>query len=174
MNVQKLLPEQIDRHLEALIEVLQQTVAADGAVGFVMPLSREAASSFWLDSIKPALVSGERTVFVVLEGECLAGTGQLIVGMPNNQPHRVEISKLMVHPSFRRRGVARKIMTALEAEAIEMGRTLITLDTRTGDGAEPLYAALGYKTAGIIPRYAQNAVGGDFHATTYMYKQLGA
>ena len=111
-------------------------------------------------------------MFVAVEEGRLAGTGQLIVGMPNNQPHRVEISKLMVHPSFRRRGVARQIMSALEGLAAKMGRTLITLDTRTGDSAEPLYASLGYKTAGIIPNYAKNAVGDDFHATTYMYKQI--
>jgi ribosomal protein S18 acetylase RimI-like enzyme len=172
MDIQQIAPNEIDFYLDGLVETLQQTVAADGAVGFVMPLSQEDAAAFWLSNIKSALQSGDRMMFVAVEEGRLAGTGQLIVGMPNNQPHRVEISKLMVHPSFRRRGVARQIMSALEGLAAKMGRTLITLDTRTGDSAEPLYASLGYKTAGIIPNYAKNAVGDDFHATTYMYKQI--
>jgi len=173
MHLEKITPEQIDHYLDELVQTLQQTVAADGAVGFVMPLSAQTAAEFWQNNIKPQLLSGDRVMFVALEEGRLAGTGQLIVGMPNNQPHRAEISKLMVHPDFRRRGVARQIMAELEAHAIHLGCSLITLDTRTGDNAEPLYISLGYKTAGIIPNYAKNAVGDDFHATTYMYKQVG-
>ena len=36
------------------------------------------------------------------------------------------------------------------------GRSLLTLDTRTGDNAEPLYTSLGYRTAGIIPGYCRD------------------
>lgn len=172
MKISKISADEIDQLLADLVETLKRTVEADGAVGFVVPLAEDAAAAFWQQNIKQAIVSGDRIMIVAVEEGKLAGTGQLIVGMPNNQPHRAEISKLMVHPDFRRRGVARQIMAELEREATQLGRTLITLDTRTGDSAEPLYLSLGYKTAGIIPNYAKNAIGDDFHATTYMYKQI--
>ncbi|MFT6659719.1 GNAT family N-acetyltransferase [Maritalea sp.] len=172
MKISKISADEIDQLLPDLVETLKRTVEADGAVGFVAPLADDAAAAFWQQNIKQAIVSGDRIMIVAVEEGKLAGTGQLIVGMPNNQPHRAEISKLMVHPDFRRRGVARQIMAELEGEATQLGRTLITLDTRTGDSAEPLYLSLGYKTAGTIPNYAKNAIGDDFHATTYMYKQI--
>ena len=172
MNIQKLAPQDISTYLPELTQTLIKTVEGDGAVGFVLPIEQATAEGFWLNNIQPALRSGERIMLAAFIDDEFAGTGQLIVGMPNNQPHRAEISKLMVHPAFRRRGVARQIMVALEQEAVDLGRSLITLDTRTGDNAEPLYKSLGYKTAGIIPNYAKNAVGEDFHATTYMFKEI--
>ncbi|GLQ18108.1 GNAT family N-acetyltransferase [Maritalea porphyrae] len=173
MIARQISPQELPNYMAELTETLIKTVEGDGAVGFVLPIDQATAEGFWLNNIQPALLSGERIMHAAFIDDHFAGTGQLIVGMPNNQPHRAEISKLMVHPKFRRRGVARALMSALEQEAVSLGRSLITLDTRTGDNAEPLYKSLGYKTAGIIPNYAKNAVGNDFHATTYMYKQVG-
>ncbi|MGJ8528342.1 N-acetyltransferase family protein [Maritalea sp.] len=170
--IKQISADEIETHLDQLVDILCQTVSQDGAVGFVAPLGPIDAAAFWQKIIMPQLENGDRLMFVALEGEQIAGTGQLIVGMPNNQPHRAEISKLMVHPNFRRKGYAKRVMQVLERAAIEQGRSLITLDTRTGDGAEPLYTSLGYKVAGIIPQFAKNAVGDEFHATTYMYKLL--
>ncbi len=78
----------------------------------------------------------------------------------------------MVHPDFRRRGTARALMTGLEQQASRLNRTLITLDTRTGDKAEPLYASMGFRTTGIIPGYCRDAVEGRLDSTTIMYKQF--
>ena len=172
MRIEILTEKDIRTHAKALVEILRKTVADDGAVGFVMPLSQEDATRFWAEIIAAEVKSGARIMFGAFEGAELTGTGQLIVGMPNNQPHRAEIAKLMVHPNHRRKGIARKLMHRLEQCAHEHGRSLITLDTRTGDGAEPLYTTLGFKTAGIIPRYGKNAVTQGFHATTYMYKEI--
>ena len=97
---------------------------------------------------------------------------QLDLDTPPNQTHRGEVSKLLVHPSIRRRGIAQRLMVRLEAEARSCGRTLITLDTRTGDKAEPLYASLGYVVAGVIPGYARDPREDRLDATTYMYKRL--
>ena len=97
---------------------------------------------------------------------------QLILALPPNQPHRCEVAKMMVHPVARRKGVGRALMAALETEARAAGKTLITLDTKTGDKAEPLYKAAGFRTAGIIPGFALDPDGAAMHATTYMYKAL--
>jgi ribosomal protein S18 acetylase RimI-like enzyme len=93
--------------------------------------------------------------------------------MPN-QRHRAEVAKLLVHPDARRRGIARDLMAAIEEIARQEGRTLLTLDTRTGDAAEPLYRDMGYRTAGVIPGYARGPHGRELEATTFMYKVLAA
>ena len=56
--------------------------------------------------------------------------------------------------------------------ASRLGRSLITLDTRTGDAAEPLYKGLGYQIAGIIPGYCRDALSERLDPTTVMYKTL--
>lgn len=173
MDIKQLNADDVCKFAEQFAQILLETVAGDGAVGFVMPLSEGAAKDFWIKTIAPQLMSGERVLFAAFIDENLAGTGQLIVGMPNNQPHRAEISKLMVHPNHRRKGIARALMMRLEQTAIERNRTLITLDTRTDDGGMPLYISMGYEIAGVIPNYAKNAVTEGFHSTTYMFKQVG-
>jgi len=91
--------------------------------------------------------------------------------MPN-QRHRAEVRKLLVHPDARRRGIARALMAAIERRARHLGRSLLTLDTRTGDGAERLYASLGYETAGVIPGFARDTTEDRLDATTIMYKTV--
>lgn len=100
------------------------------------------------------------------------GTVQVDFATPPNQRNRADVAKLLVHPSVRRRGVARALMTALERIAQSEGRTLLTLDTVTGSSAEPLYQSLGYVTVGVIPRYARAALTLDLESTTIMYKEL--
>jgi ribosomal protein S18 acetylase RimI-like enzyme len=82
------------------------------------------------------------------------------------------VSKLLVDPEFRRRGLARALMVAIERRAAGLGRSLLTLDTRTGDKAEPLYASLGYETAGVIPGYCRDPFEDRLDSTTIMYKTL--
>ena len=78
----------------------------------------------------------------------------------------------MVHPDFRRQGIAKALMADLEGHAGQLGRSLITLDTRTGDMAEPLYASLGYRTVGVIPGYCRDPFEDRLDSTTIMYKTL--
>ena len=75
------------------------------------------------------------------------------------QGHRAEVSRLLVHPGFRRRGLARALMRRVEAEAAAEGRSLLTLHTRAGDAAEPLYRDLGWQEGGRIPGYTVDADG---------------
>src|SRR5206468_635735 len=97
---------------------------------------------------------GTRVLVAAFDGDCVVGTVQVNLALPPNQPHRGDVAKLLVHRSTRRRGVARRLMEAVEAEARAEGRTLLVLDTVTGSEAERLYARLGWTRAGVIPRYA--------------------
>lgn len=172
MHIQIFTAADILANLDQLSALLVDTVQNNGAVGFVVPITLADANRFWGNTILEQVERENRIMLVAFEGDQLAGTVQLIVSMPANQPHRAEVAKLMVHTRFRKLGIAHKLMAELEKMAMLKKRNMITLDTKTGDGAEPLYKSLGYKTAGIIPDYAKDAVGEAFHATTYMYKQI--
>ena len=158
--------------LEALAEILHATVHAGASVSFILPFSLEEAREFWLTRVLPSVVTGGRCVLLARSGSAITGTVQLDLAMPPNQQHRAEIAKLLVHPHARRRGIGRALMEAAEDVARSAGRTLLTLDTRTGDSAEPLYRSMGYLTAGIIPNYARDSASPTLHATTFMYKEL--
>jgi ribosomal protein S18 acetylase RimI-like enzyme len=111
-------------------------------------------------------------VLVARVGERIAGTVQLSTETPPNQPHRADVTKLLVDPAFRRRGIARTLMVELEALARRLGRSLLTLDTTTGSPAEGLYASLGYVTVGVIPGYSRAVRGDRLDPTTVMYKMV--
>ena len=159
-------------HIQGLGQLLQACVAGGAGVHFVMPFSQAEAEAFWRDQVMPSVESGGRVLFVAQQEGRIAGSVQLMSDMPPNQPHRTEVTKLLVHPDFRRRGIARALMAALEAEARQLGRSLITLDTVTGEKAEPLYASLGYETVGVIPGYSLHAFEPRYESTTVMYKVL--
>lgn len=172
MQIFRATLDQFDQHFDELGEILQLTVNNGAAVGFIAPLNADRASQFWRQNIRPEVESGARALFLAVEDGKAVGTAQLILAMPDNQPHRGEVSKMMVHPDHRRKGIANQLIARLEEEAKTHSRWQITLDTQSGRGAELFYAQLGYKVAGIIPSYAQNATDENFHATTYMYKTL--
>jgi len=109
----------------------------------------------------------------VRAGDEIAGTVMLCLAPQNNGPHRAEVAKLMVHPAHRRKGMARKLMQAIDGLAREQDRWLLVLDTVTGDRAEKLYPACGYMKAGVIPDYAYGSHG-SLDATTLFYKDLRA
>lgn len=176
IRIDQLNVNDVRQALVSLSEILRATVEAGGAIGFVHPVSQTQARSFWARDVCSAMECGDRLLWVACvdeDGQARpAGTIQLILGMPDNQPHRAELAKLMVAPWARRRGLARALVAAAEQAAVQAGRTLMTMDTRQGEGAETLYAAMGYEIAGIIPDYALNPMGDGRHATTLMYKHL--
>ncbi|ANK83002.1 MAG: acetyltransferase [Rhizobiales bacterium NRL2] len=164
----------LQARLDGFTEVLHAAVQAGANVNFIWPFPREEAEAFWRMKVLPPLRAGGRILWAALDGEQVCGTVQLLLDMPPNQRHRGEVTKLLVHPGWRRRGIGRALMAALDAKAAALGRTLVTLDTRTGDAAQPLYAAAGYRVAGEIPRFAMTPEGGRYDATTYMYKLFPA
>ncbi|BCH23223.1 GNAT family N-acetyltransferase [Mesorhizobium sp. L-8-3] len=164
--------DDIGAHLGELAALLFACVHDGASISFVLPFTRHEGELFWSGKVLPAVRTGRLTLFVArLEGR-IAGSVQLDHDTPPNQPHRVEVRKLLVHPDFRRRGIAHLLMAELEELTRRMGRRLITLDTRTGDKAEPLYASLGYQTAGVIPGYCLDPIDGRLDSTTLMYKAL--
>jgi ribosomal protein S18 acetylase RimI-like enzyme len=145
--------------LEALSEILVESVANGGSVSFMHPLALVAADSFWQSSLASA-ERGERVVLGAFDGERLIGTVTLLLDLPPNQPHRAEIAKMMTRISHRGGGVATALMGAAERIATERGRTLLVLDTAVEDGASRLYEALGFELTGVIPDYALKPHGG--------------
>ena len=99
------------------------------------------------------------------------GTVQIILDQPENQPHRADIAKMLVHRRARRQGLAAALMRAAETTARAAGKTLLVLDTATGSDAERLYQRMGWNRVGIIPGYALWPDGRPC-ATTYYYKSL--
>lgn len=172
--IEPLDAEGLTREIEPLARLLVACVEAGASIGFILPFGMDDARAFWREAIGPALARGDKLMLIARnEAGHIVGTGQLHIGNLPNQAHRAEVSKLMVDPTARRQGIARQLMQALEALAKEKRRTLLTLDTRSDDAAEPLYLSLGYKAAGRIPGYAQNAIDPTvFDSTTYMYKEL--
>jgi len=154
-----------------LADILIACVAAGASVSFLPPLSAEAAQGFWRRSLAD-IALGKKAIWVAWADGVLVGTVTLDLAMPPNQPHRAEVAKLLVHPEARRRGVGQALMAALEAEAAQRGRRLLTLDTRADDAGEALYRRLGWQEAGRIPGFALNA-DGSAAATVFFYKQIG-
>jgi ribosomal protein S18 acetylase RimI-like enzyme len=145
----------------------------DGAsIGFVLPFTVAEGEAYWRNKVLPRVQDGHVILLVARMHDRIVGSVQLDCDTPPNQPHRVEVRKLLVHPDCRRQGIAKALMAAIERRAVALGRSLVTLDTRTGDHAEPLYTALGYRTAGIIPGYCRDPFEAKLDPTTVMYKAL--
>ena len=158
--------------ISALAETLVETVANGGSVSFMHPLAPAVAAAFWTQSLAAAEAGGRVVLGAFEEGE-LVGTVTLLLDCPPNQPHRGEIAKMMVRVSRRGRGIARALMVEAERIARERGRTLLTLDTATDDGAGPFYEKLGFTRAGVIPDYALKPHGG-LCGTIIYWKRIGA
>jgi GNAT superfamily N-acetyltransferase len=153
-----------------LADILIACVEAGASVSFLPPLSREKAKAFWHRAANDA-GTGKRVLLAAWRDGTMVGTGMLDLATPENQPHRAEIQKILVHPSARRSGLGHQIMRTLEQSAAARGRTLLTLDTRAGDAGEALYRAEGWHEAGRIPGYAIDA-GGTPHDTLFFWKRL--
>ncbi len=156
--------------LDALAETLMQSVALGASIGFILPFGFVQAQAFW-QKLLPAFERGEKRLLVARVAGKIAGTVQLVVDQPANGIHRGDVVKLMVHPDGRRKGLACKLMTAVEALAREEGKTLLVLDTVTGSPAQTLYENLGFTLSGTIPHYAMSTEG-MLESTSVMYKVL--
>ncbi|WP_409028641.1 GNAT family N-acetyltransferase [Janthinobacterium sp. SUN098] len=165
-------PADILVRLQELGALLQDCVHDGASIGFILPFDAAASQAFWTDNVLPAVTRGVRLLLVAeVEGK-VAGAVQLDWDTNPNQAHRAEVRKLLVAPAFRRHGIARQLMRALEEQARQLPCSLLTLDTRSGDHAQALYLSLGYVVAGSIPAYALAPAGDRLDATTILYKQL--
>lgn len=156
--------------IDALVEVLRDCVEGGASVSFMLPLSREHAAAFW-NGVAAGVAAGQRVLLVARDGHGICGTVQLILDLPDNQPHRADVAKLLVHRRARRRGVGAALMRAAEDAALARGRNLLVLDTVTDADGARLYEKLGWRRVGDIPRYALWPQGG-YVGTTYYYRDL--
>ena len=161
-----------DAEVEGLADVLIDCVEGGASVSFMHPLTRERAVAFWR-RVAQGVAAGERAVLAAEDGRGLCGTVQLVLGQPENQPHRADLAKMLVHRRARRQGLGQALMRAAEATARACGKTLLVLDAVTGGDAARLYERLGWVRVGDIPGYALMPRGG-FCSTTYYYRDLGS
>lgn len=155
--------------VEALADVLIDCVEGGASVSFMLPFTRERAVTFWR-RVAEGVAAGERAVLVAEDAEGVCGTVQLVLSQPENQPHRADLAKLLVHQQARRRGVGEALMRAAEDVARECGKSLLVLDTAS-DGAGRLYERLGWVRVGVIPGYALLPQGGPCDTVIY-YREL--
>jgi hypothetical protein len=160
------------RQIDAFGALLVDCVGAGASIHFIQPFTRDEAAAFWRQKVLPVVEAREALLLVARQAGRLVGTVQLGCDTPPNQRHRAEVRKLLVHPDCRRQGIARLLMIELERLARAQHRSLLTLDTRTGDAAEPLYTALGYQTAGTIPQFCRDTFTDRLDPSTIMYKLL--
>jgi GNAT superfamily N-acetyltransferase len=160
-----------DTHIDGLADVLIDCVEGGASVSFMHPLTRDRAVAFWR-RVARDVAARERAVLVAEDGRGLCGTVQLVLAQPENQPHRADLAKMLVHRRARRRGLGAALMRAAEATARECGKTLLVLDAVTGGDAARLYERLGWVRVGDIPGYALYPHGGPC-GTTYYYRSLG-
>jgi len=162
-----------EREIQGLCDVLIDCVEGGASVSFMFPMSRAKAEAFWR-GVSASVARGERIVFVAEnEAGTVVGTVQVILNQPENQPHRGDLAKMLVHRSARRQGVGAALLDAAERSALEAGRTLLLLDTVTGSEGERLYARHGWQRCGVIPNYALWPDGRPC-ATTIFFKSLRA
>lgn len=147
-----------DAQIDALAQVLIDCVEGGASVGFMHPLSPARAQAHWR-RVAAEAARGERALLVAEDAEGIVGTVQLVLAQPDNQPHRADVSKMLVHRRARRRGLGRALMEAAVGVAQEHGKTLLVLDTASDD-AERLYTRLGWQLVGRVPDYALLPRGG--------------
>src|SRR5258708_2800290 len=159
-----------DREIQGLSDVLIDCVEGGASVSFMLPMSRAKAEAFWR-STAASVARGERIVLAAEDrAGAIVGTVQLIFDLPENQPHRGDLAKMLVHRSARRMGVGAALLAEAERSALSAGKTLLVLDTASGD-AERLYARQGWTRCGEIPNYALMPDGTPC-ATTIFFKLL--
>ncbi|WP_198683515.1 GNAT family N-acetyltransferase [Peristeroidobacter agariperforans] len=159
-----------EREIKGLSEVLIDCVEGGASVSFMLPMTLEKARAFWEKAAESAR-RGERLIFVAEDGSgAIVGTVQVVFDLPENQPHRGDVSKMLVHRQARRLGVGAALMTAAEQGALSAGKTVLVLDTASDD-AERLYRRQGWQYCGTIPDYALMP-DGAYCATHFFYKML--
>jgi GNAT superfamily N-acetyltransferase len=168
-RVRRLGADEVETSIEQLADVLLDCVEGGASVSFMLPMARETALSFWR-KVADGIARGERTLLVAEDENGIAGTVQLITDMPENQPHRADVAKLLVHRRARGAGIGQRLMLAVEDAAREQARCVLVLDTASST-AERLYERLGWQRAGVVPDYALMP-DGVLCATTFFYKQV--
>lgn len=170
LKIRRFHAPEMDDRIAALSLVLMDCVEGGASVSFMAPLTRRRADAFWR-GVRDRVAAGTTQVLIAeLDGD-LVGTVQLVMAQQENQPHRADLAKMLVHRRTRRRGVGRALMNAAKDLARAEGKALLVLDTETGSDAERLYKGLNWTVVGRVPGYALSPDGRPCD-TTIFYKQL--
>ena len=170
VEIRRLTAAEGRQYLGALADVLLDCVEGGASVSFMASLSKANAESFF-ENVLDGVQHGDRILLAAFIDSKLVGTVQILTAMPPNQPHRADVAKLLVLRSARRQGVGSRLMKHAEEASRLAGKTLLVLDTVTGDLGEKLFMSLGWTRVGVIPRYALYP-DGTWCDTTIFWKQL--
>ena len=170
VTIRRLGADEARAAIPALSAVLIDCVEGGASVSFMQPMTPDKATRFWA-MVAAGVAQGERALLVAEDSSGIVGTVQLILALPENQPHRADVAKMLVHSRARRRGVAQRLMEAVEKVARDEARTLLVLDTVTGTTADRLYTRAGWQRVGEIPNFARMP-DGAYCPTTFFYKDL--
>jgi GNAT superfamily N-acetyltransferase len=159
-----------ERDIRALCALLIDCVEGGASVSFMLPMTQAKAGRFWR-GVADSAARGERLVYLAQDEQGVLGTAQIVWAQPENQPHRADVAKMLVHRRARRQGVGAALLAAAEQGALDRGKTLLVLDTVTGGDGDRLYGAHGWQRCGEIPDYALWPNGVPC-PTTIFYKSL--
>ncbi|KVG80261.1 acetyltransferase [Burkholderia ubonensis] len=171
ITIRRVSCDEVTTYIDALSDVLIDCVEGGASVSFMSPISRDTAARFWRQ-VADGVIRGERILLVAerVDGR-IVGTVQLITALPENQPHRADVAKMLVHRDARRQGVGARLMAAADDAARAAGKAVLVLDTVTGSDAARLYERAGWQRVGDVPNYALMP-DGRYCATTFFHKQL--
>ena len=169
MSIRRLMTPS-ETEIAHLCDVLIDCVEGGASVSFMRPMTREKSHAFWR-RIAVDAAAGTRIVLIAEDEHGIVGTVQVVLDMPENQPHRGDIAKMLVHRRARGRGVGAALLTAAEQHAREAGRTLLVLDSVSGSAGARLYERMGWIKVGDIPDFALWPDGG-LCPTTFYYRKL--
>ena len=170
-RIRLLTPAEADDARPDLVDLLFDCVQGGASVNFVQPMTREKSEAWWQGALA-SHARNERLILVAEENGRIDGSVQIVPAGQENQPHRADIAKLLVHRRARRNGLGAALMQAAETEARRIGRPLLTLDTEAGSAGERLYQRLGWTRFGQVPAYATTADGTHRQTCSFFYKLL--
>ncbi|KVM75496.1 acetyltransferase [Burkholderia ubonensis] len=171
ITIRRVSGDEVTTYIDALSDVLIDCVEGGASVSFMSPISRDTAARFWRQ-VADGVIRGERILLVAERADGrVVGTVQLITALPENQPHRADVAKMLVHRDARRQGVGARLMAAADDAARAAGKAVLVLDTVTGSDAARLYERAGWQRVGDVPNYALMP-DGSYCATTIFHKQL--
>ncbi|AJX14828.1 acetyltransferase [Burkholderia ubonensis] len=171
ITIRRVSGDEVTTYIDALSDVLIDCVEGGASVSFMLPISRDTAARFWRQ-VADGVIRGERILLVAERADGrVVGTVQLITALPENQPHRADVAKMLVHRDARRQGVGARLMAAADDAARAAGKAVLVLDTVTGSDAARLYERAGWQRVGDVPNYALMP-DGRYCATTFFHKQL--
>jgi len=173
IKVRRLTAEQAQACAPALADVLIDCVEGGASVSFMLPIARQTALAFWR-GVAQDVARGERILLAAEDArQRIVGTAQLVTAQPENQPHRADVAKVLVHRDARGHGVGLRLMLAIDEVARQAGKSVLVLDTVTGGAAERLYVRAGWERVGAVPNYALMP-DGALCGTTFYHKQLAS